>query len=147
MEDWEKTLLATPQTSNDGRPGVAQANPAEDDSTRLMTTDPALLGPTVALPLPPSLERENVANTLPAGFRLQEYRIDAVLGQGGFGITYLATDTNLHAEVAIKEYLPSQLAVRTGDRTVRPRFADQEALLQEGLEHFLEEARTLATFR
>lgn len=35
---------------------------------------------------------------LPAGFELNEYRIDSVLGQGGFGITYLATDVNLNVE-------------------------------------------------
>ena len=37
---------------------------------------------------------------------LQEYRIEQVLGAGGFGITYLACDTNLDKNVALKEYLP-----------------------------------------
>lgn len=84
---------------------------------------------------------------LPAGHRLHEYCIDALLGQGGFGITYLATDVNLNAQVAIKEYLPSQLAVRTGDSVVRPRSLDVTATLLEGLNQFLVEARTLASFR
>src|SRR6266516_4905826 len=43
--------------------------------------------------------------TLPAGYRLFEYRIDSILGQGGFGIAYAATDVNLAAKVVIKEYL------------------------------------------
>ena len=84
---------------------------------------------------------------LQPGHRLHEYRIDSVLGQGGFGITYLATDVNLHAQVAIKEYLPAELAIRTGDSTVRPITIDVMATLLDGLDQFLVEARTLATFR
>ena len=85
--------------------------------------------------------------TLPAGYRLHEYRIDAVLGQGSFGITYLATDVNLDTQVAIKEYLPAELAIRTADSTVRPRSIDVASTLLDGLDQFLVEARTLATFR
>ena len=85
--------------------------------------------------------------TLPAGYRLHEYRIDDVLGQGSFGITYLATDVNLDTQVAIKEYLPAELAIRTADSTVRPRSIDVAATLLDGLDQFLVEARTLATFR
>ena len=84
---------------------------------------------------------------LQGGHRLHEYRIDDLLGQGGFGITYLATDVNLHAQVAIKEYLPASLAVRTGDSVVRPRDIEAMPTLLEGLDQFLVEARTLATFR
>jgi serine/threonine protein kinase len=51
---------------------------------------------------------------------LHWYRIESVLGQGGFGITYLAHDTNLDKQVAIKEYLPIELAMRENDSTVRP---------------------------
>ena len=84
---------------------------------------------------------------LQPGHRLHEYRIDGVLGQGGFGITYLATDVNLHTQVAIKEYLPAEFALRTGDSTVRPRSIDVMKILLDGLDQFLVEARTLATFR
>jgi serine/threonine protein kinase len=59
-------------------------------------------------------------NSLPAGYNLHWYRIESVLGQGGFGITYLAHDTNLDKQVAIKEYLPIELAMRENDSTVRP---------------------------
>ncbi len=43
-------------------------------------------------------------NSLPHGYRLHWYRIESLLGQGGFGITYLAHDTNRDKPVAIKEY-------------------------------------------
>ena len=45
-------------------------------------------------------------NALPPGTRFEEYRLDAVLGAGGFGITYRAYDAHLDKFVAIKEYLP-----------------------------------------
>ena len=84
---------------------------------------------------------------LPPGFMLHEYRIDAVLGQGGFGITYLATDVNLNTRFAIKEYLPATFALRALDHSVFPRFAEDNANYYGGLDSFLLEARTLATFR
>ncbi|MEQ1518848.1 MAG: serine/threonine-protein kinase, partial [Usitatibacteraceae bacterium] len=93
------------------------------------------------------VQRPTTPLALPIGYRLLEYRVDRVLGQGGFGITYLANDVNLNAKVAIKEYLPEQLACRTEDITVEPRSADDENTYEKGLENYLVEARTLATFR
>ncbi|MDP9108612.1 MAG: protein kinase, partial [Pseudomonadota bacterium] len=84
---------------------------------------------------------------LPIGFMLFEYRIDAILGQGGFGITYLATDINLNTKVAIKEYLPGDFAHRASDKSVSPRWPEDREHYQQGLDSFLIEARTLATFR
>ncbi|MFY9510578.1 MAG: cache domain-containing protein, partial [Rubrivivax sp.] len=84
---------------------------------------------------------------LPEGFRLHEYRVDGVLGQGGFGITYLATDVNLNARVAIKEYLPEEIAFRAGDRSVSPNASQHRDRYRAGMESFLAEARTLASFR
>jgi len=85
--------------------------------------------------------------TLPMGFRLFEYRIDSVLGQGGFGIAYAATDVNLAAKVVIKEYLPEEFAYRAADNTVSARDDFDQEFYQSGLDSFLVEARTLATFR
>src|SRR5260221_12222478 len=85
--------------------------------------------------------------TLPMGFRLFEYRIDSVLGQGGFGIAYAATDVNLAAKVVIKEYLPEEFAYRAADNTVCARDDFDQEFYQSGLDSFLVEARTLATFR
>ncbi|MFO1328950.1 MAG: cache domain-containing protein [Rubrivivax sp.] len=84
---------------------------------------------------------------LPAQTRLHEYRIEGVLGQGGFGITYLATDANLDAKVAIKEYLPQEIAFRAGDHSVAPNASQHRDRYRQGLENFLTEARTLASLR
>jgi len=59
-------------------------------------------------------KREELRGTLPAGTRLRNYELISVLGQGGFGITYYARDTTLGREVAVKEYLPTTLALRDG---------------------------------
>jgi serine/threonine protein kinase len=73
-----------------------------------------------------------------------------VLGVGGFGVTYLAWDSHLEKPVAIKEYLPGELATRVDGGTaagaVVPLSAEREADYRWGLERFLQEARTLARF-
>jgi len=75
------------------------------------------------------------------------YRIESVLGAGGYAITYLASHTGLNQKVAIKEYLPDQFALREQDgSTVRPR-VDTADEYEHGLKRFAEEARTLAKFR
>lgn len=84
---------------------------------------------------------------LAPGCQLLDYRIDAVLGQGGFGVTYLASDVQLGLKVAIKEYLPAGYAWRASDQSVAPRWPEDGAFYQSGLDSFLVEARTLATFR
>lgn len=84
---------------------------------------------------------------LPAGYALHEYTLEAVLGSGGFGITYLARDNNLQCQVAIKEYLPTDLAVRTAGRTVCARTEAETDGFRLGLERFLAESRVLASFR
>lgn len=85
-------------------------------------------------------------NALVMQSMLLEYRIDQVLGAGGFGITYRARDTNLDKDVAIKEYLPGELAMRAPDGNVVAQATSQEAGYKWGLERFLLEARTLAKF-
>ena len=54
-------------------------------------------------------------NALKLGTMLQEYRLESVLGVGGFGMTYLCTDTHLDKRVAIKEFFPADLALREPD--------------------------------
>jgi len=77
-----------------------------------------------------------------------QYLIGKVLGKlGGFGITYLAFDTKLETKVAIKEYLPRDLAGRDGDHaTISAHSADDAEHFRYGLTQFLQEARTLARF-
>jgi len=84
---------------------------------------------------------------LPAGTRLLEYRIEDLLGHGGFGITYRASDTILREDVAIKEYLPNDIAVRVSDETVQPKSDGDEQDFRSGLASFLEEARVITRFR
>src|SRR5262245_37763932 len=83
---------------------------------------------------------------LPLESLLLEYRIKSVLGSDGFGITYLAQDTVLQKNVAIKEYFPADLALRAMDGTVLPRGRDTEPNYRKGLAQFLVEARALARF-
>ena len=85
--------------------------------------------------------------TLAIDTRLDDFRITAVLGQGGFGVTYKAVDERLQRAVAIKEYLPQQFALRDETATVRPRGAQHEEVFKWGLARFIDEARTLAMFK
>ena len=86
-------------------------------------------------------------NSLQPGYKLHWYHIIKILGQGGFGITYLAHDTNLDQQVAIKEYLPTDLAVRENDISVHPVSDGHRESYEWGLERFISEARTLAKFK
>jgi tRNA A-37 threonylcarbamoyl transferase component Bud32/TPR repeat protein len=85
-------------------------------------------------------------DALPAQHRLHWYVLERVLGQGGFGITYLARDANLDQQVAIKEYLPVDVATRRADASVRSRTEEQSERYRWGLDRFIREARTLAKF-
>ena len=92
-------------------------------------------------------------NALPSGFRLEEYRIDSILGAGGFGITYKAWDTHLETYAAIKEYFPIEWSYRSpdGSRVLANTQGrggssgdDSSGEYSWGLERFLDEARVLA---
>ncbi len=89
---------------------------------------------------------ERYRQALRAGARLLWYEIVSVLGQGGFGITYFARDTNLDQPVAIKEYLPVDIARRGEEGAVEPRAADDAELYEQGKSRFLAESRTLSRF-
>ena len=89
--------------------------------------------------------------SLPDGHVINEYVIDKLVGVGGFGLTYLATDQNLNLPVAIKEYFPTDIATRgvagDNDTSIRPSGDANRETFEWGLTRFLDEARTLATFR
>ncbi|HZZ93458.1 MAG TPA: cache domain-containing protein [Usitatibacter sp.] len=124
----DRTISQSPSTGS--RTGGAAARPGRPEAG----------GPGPALTAAASL-------ALAPGFRLHEYRIDAILGQGGFGIAYAATDVNLNTRVVVKEYLPEDFAYRAVDGTIRVRDGADRDLYHAGLERFLVEARTLASFR
>jgi len=85
-------------------------------------------------------------NALPIGHRLHEFEIEGLVGEGGFGIVYLARDTQLRRTVAIKEYMPASLAARAGDLSVTVRSERHRETFTLGMRSFVNEARLLASF-
>ncbi len=76
-----------------------------------------------------------------------KYLIGKVLGQGGFGITYLAWDVVLELKLAVKEFFPMGLVARSAGSTHVETYAgDQGEQFSFGLDRFLGEAKTLARF-
>ena len=76
------------------------------------------------------------------------YRIERVLGRGGFGITYLATDINIDRPVAIKEFFPGTFCERDTDScTLKYGTSESIALIESFKKKFLKEARTIAKFQ
>ena len=106
----------------------------------------AACGTAISATSPPTGAAVSFAPSLPSGTLLQNgaFKIGAVLGQGGFGITYKGGDMSLKRFVAIKEFFPAgcmrntQFVQPTGGMTIAS-YGDAKA-------RFLEEARTLARF-
>ena len=76
------------------------------------------------------------------------YIIEGVLGQGGFGITYLGIDELHEKKVAIKEFFPQGIVTRNIEYqdTVTVTFVGEKDNYEKGKERFLKEARTMAKF-
>ncbi len=72
-----------------------------------------------------------------------KYKVEKVIGQGGFGITYLAYDEKLGRKVAIKEYFPDGIASRTGNKVTVPPTLENK----KNMEGFIEEARAIAKLK
>ena len=72
-----------------------------------------------------------------------KYKIEKILGQGGFGITYLAYDEKLDRKVAVKEYFPDGIATRTGNNVTIPPTLDNN----ENLQNFKNEAKSIAKLK
>jgi serine/threonine protein kinase len=80
---------------------------------------------------------------LPVGFKLENYRILRVLASGGFSFVYLAHDEK-EMPVAIKEYLPAALALRTGEAATPSVPEESRAVFGYGMKCFFEEGKALA---
>ncbi len=119
----DKTVIA-PKSSGPGGP---------QDADRTLVTQSAALS-------------ANAQHALPAGTRLGEFEIVDLIGEGGFGIVYLAYDTQLGRNVALKEYIPAALAARVGTSEVSVRSERHEDTFRAGLKSFINEARLLARF-
>ena len=115
-----------------GGPGGA----ADFDKTQVFSSPP----PARAVVAP------DMGNGLPLGTRLGEFELVQLVGEGGFGIVYLANDHSLHRRVAVKEYMPSSLAARSGDSQVHVRAERYRETFEAGLKSFINEARLLASF-
>ena len=129
--DDERTILASNQ-SPPGPPGnSASHTPATTSGSGATPTDPA---------------GDATHNALAVGTRLGEFEITGLLGEGGFGIVYLAYDSSLERHVALKEYMPSSFASRTAMSEVRVKSERHLETFQAGLRSFVHEARMLAQF-
>ena len=84
-------------------------------------------------------------HSLQAESTLDRYKIIRVLGEGGFGITYLAEDIELGLKVVVKEYFPNEFAIRTEYSTITVKSKSEKAF-SKGKQRFKEEAQTLAKF-
>ena len=88
-----------------------------------------------------------LGHILPNGTRMRDFEITGLIGEGGFGIVYLAHDHSLERRVALKEYMPSSMAARvTGRPTVAVKSERHRDAFEAGLRSFVNEARLLARF-
>ena len=86
-------------------------------------------------------------HTLAAGTRLRDYEISGLIGEGGFGIVYLAWDHSLQRKVAVKEYMPASMASRVaGSSAIVVKSERHVETFRAGLKSFVNEARLLARF-
>jgi hypothetical protein len=133
--DDEHTRLASPDADRTRTPAPAPAGAA----TVMMTTSATMLTSS------PAASGSLGHNAFEVGTKIGEFEILDLVGEGGFGIVYLAYDHSLDRKVALKEYMPAQLAAREGG-TVVMRSDRHAETFAAGLRSFINEARLLAQF-
>jgi hypothetical protein len=148
QDDQDDRTIIRPAASSlagGGASGVAPVPTAAPAAFAPLPTAPASVpsAPAVSAVLPAAHEFHNA---LSVGTYLGEFEIQGVIGEGGFGIVYLAWDHSLQRRVALKEYMPSALASRGGGQTVSVKSERHRETFQAGLSSFVNEARLLAQF-
>ena len=87
-------------------------------------------------------------SNLKTGYILkEEYKIERVLGEGGFGITYLAQDLNLEQKVVIKEFFPQSISRREESSHSITPFGEGKNIFSHLIDRFMEEAKLLAKLK
>ncbi len=94
----------------------------------------------------PRAARLSHGHALPAGTYLRDYEIKRLIGEGGFGIVYLAWDHSLQRKVAIKEYLRASTMRIASAMPDVVRSGRQLDIYNSGLKSLVNEARLLARF-
>ncbi|MDB5801554.1 MAG: serine/threonine protein kinase [Rhodocyclales bacterium] len=112
-----------------------------DDDKTIVLSETTL--PPSQLPAEPSPQQHNF---LQVGTMLGEFEIIGLVGEGGFGIVYLAQDHSLQRKVALKEYMPASLASRGSDSYVSVRSERHRETFEIGRRSFVNEAHLLAQF-
>jgi len=139
-DDNDRTVIRpTPRPAPGGPPPGISAGPSPT------TLPPGQTTPT-GTPTATGGARVEHSAVLPIGTYLGEFEITDLVGQGGFGIVYLAWDHSLERRVALKEYMPSALAMRTEGMTVQVKAARHQEAFEAGLRSFVNEAKLLAQF-
>jgi hypothetical protein len=120
-----------------------------DDRTVAFDPTQAYHAPPPPAPAPapaPAAAHVDSGEGLPIGTRLGEFELTKLVGVGGFGVVYLSTDHSLQRRVALKEYMPSSLAQRSGTMQVSVKSERYRETFEAGLKSFVNEARLLASF-
>jgi serine/threonine protein kinase len=140
-DDQNERTVTKPQSRVYGPPPEV-----DSDATVIRPAGAKSFNPGAAAPPPKPKAGPDMGNNLPVGTFLAEFEITELLGEGGFGIVYLARDHSLQRRVALKEYMPSALAARTGPTDVSVKSERHRETFEAGLKSFVNEARLLAQF-
>lgn len=148
-DDDDRTVIRPPGGDGAATPAAsaaaAPAAAAEASAAAAPAGQPSAGGAAAQEQAPPQ-QRGSGHSGLRIGTRLGEFEILDLIGEGGFGVVYTAMDHSLQRRVALKEYMPSALAVRSGETEVRVKSERHRDTFEAGLKSFINEARLLASF-
>jgi hypothetical protein len=142
-DEEDRTRIRPPRAGVSGSAsGPQTSSPPEAASTIAVT---AAATPSTGSPSTIAVTAQHTL-TLSAGTRIAEFEVTQTIGEGGFGIVYLAIDHSLQRKVALKEYMPSSIALRVGQTEIRARSERHQETFDAGLKSFINESRLLAQF-